>query len=288
MNINIVKQASLTDKQINDIEALIEICNIHDNTKYIFDECDDFKKDNDINTFLLYADNELFSVINIFAPKTSEAELLAFSKPEIRRNGYFNKLMTEVKTELERRNINSVLYVCDVNSADGKNTLKKINAEYEFSEFLMGYTGSTIYETTLNDKIKIAEADYSDLDRLTAIHNNAFNIEDKKSSEFINDFFKSNRRKFYSIFYDEKITGMICVYSETGRQYICGFAVDPEYQGKGIGKQALTAVVQQCLKNNNKLKIALEVETNNENALKLYKDTGFEVETEFRYYRKMI
>ena len=55
---------------------------------------------------------------------------------------------------------------------------------------------------------------------------------------------------------------------------IYGFAVDPRYQGRGIGRDVLARTCRE-LRDQGVQRVTLEVETRNENALRLYTSTGF-------------
>ncbi|HVE62887.1 MAG TPA: GNAT family N-acetyltransferase [Mycobacteriales bacterium] len=68
---------------------------------------------------------------------------------------------------------------------------------------------------------------------------------------------------------------------DTGAVY--GFAVDPAYQGRGIGRDVLRRVCRM-MRDEGATRIALEVEVDNERALNLYTSMGFvEVTTEHYY-----
>lgn len=288
MSYTIQKPTTLTNIQIGEITILVGICNKHDKTNYVFDECEDFKSETDINTFLLYDGNQLISVISLFVPNKSEAELLAFTLPSHRQKGFFRKLLREVEIELKRRKTNSILFVCDQKSKDGLLTITKTEAVYEFSEFLMKYNEGERMHPGINDtgKIIIQAACEQDKSRLVQINKNAFNESEEATTEVIDEIFKSNRRKLFTILYEETLVGMIGIYTEEERKYIYGFCVAKEYQGRGIGKQALQDVVTICLKEKGRHEIVLEVKTENINALKLYTQVGFQVVTEFKYFRK--
>ncbi len=135
MSYTMLMPASLSKKQIDEIAILVGMCNDYDNTHYVFDECEDFKSETDINTFLLYDDSRLVSAVTLFVPNKAEAELSAFTRPTHRQKGLFRKLLQEVEAELKRRETNSILFVCDRNSKEGILTIFKTKAAYEYSEF---------------------------------------------------------------------------------------------------------------------------------------------------------
>jgi len=289
MNYTMLMPVSLSKKQIDEITILVGICNDYDKTHYVFDECEDFKSETDINTFLLYDESQLISAVTLFVPNKTEAELLAFTLPAHRQKGLFRKLLQEVKAELKRRETNSILFVCDRNSKEGISTILKTKAVYEYSEFLMKYNGDEQSGNNGSGKVTIQEAHEQDKSKLVQINKNAFNEnrDEDEAAQIIDEIFKSNRRKVFSIFYDGLLVGMIGIYTEEERKYIYGFCVAKEYQGRGIGKQALQNIVTVCLKERDTHDIVLEVQTDNENALKLYTQVGFQVVTEFKYYRSL-
>lgn len=285
MTLSIVKEPTLTKEQIREIEALIDRCNREDRTKYVFDADDDFKKEGDVNAFLLYGDDQLIGCISVFAPMKSEAELLAFTDPDHRRRGYFRRLLAEAVAELKRREIGSLLFVCDHNSASGENAARNLGARYEYSEFLMTYPGRERPRISPDERILIVEAAQEHRNRLIEINRSAFPGHGEEAPHIIDEFYESDRRRLFTILFEEKIVGMIGIYQDINKKYLHGFCIDGEYRGRGIGGQVLSSMVVRCLEEQENGAIELEVQTDNENALQLYKKVGFEVVTEFRYHR---
>jgi ribosomal protein S18 acetylase RimI-like enzyme len=68
---------------------------------------------------------------------------------------------------------------------------------------------------------------------------------------------------------------------------IHGLGVLPEHQGKGYGKEMLYSMISKLVEQKAE-NINIEVESQNSNAFKLYKNSGFEVESAWEYYRKII
>ena len=63
-------------------------------------------------------------------------------------------------------------------------------------------------------------------------------------------------------------------YLKEGEFYISNIAVYPEYRGIGIGT-TLLSFVEESMRSKNIKKLALDVETKNERAIRLYKRLGF-------------
>ena len=60
------------------------------------------------------------------------------------------------------------------------------------------------------------------------------------------------------------------------RAFLSMIVVLPEYQGHGCGSRLVTEVEHECVDDGMKI-LAVEVRTDNERAIRFYKDRGFEV-----------
>lgn len=67
-----------------------------------------------------------------------------------------------------------------------------------------------------------------------------------------------------------------------GEAYIYGFAILPEFQGKGYGGKALRNIVKQ--QHEAGYSIGLDVEAKNMHALRLYENIGFKTTQGQDYY----
>ncbi|NOY08330.1 MAG: GNAT family N-acetyltransferase [Spirochaetes bacterium] len=278
MQYQVKKPKKLTGTEIADIHNIISACNKHDSLSHTFDQTDDFKKDSDINTFLLYDKDTLLSVITLFVPRKIEAEAAAFTLPEFRRKGLFSKLLNEVTIELAGRGIPDLLFVCDKNSKDGRNVLNHINADYEYSEYSMKLNPQQLPDLEMDNGLQIREAIISDKPDLGKINMTSFN--DSK-----NEVFSSDKRIFYTLLYHKKIIGMIGIYIEEKKYYIHGFCINPEYRNRGFGRQTLNYMVKKYYNMKPGKEIVLEVQIDNINALSLYKKAGFRIITAYDYLR---
>ena len=64
---------------------------------------------------------------------------------------------------------------------------------------------------------------------------------------------------------------------------IYGFIVRPDYRGQGYGRQMLEEAIRTIQFRSSK-GIMLDVDTNNTNAIGLYRSCGFEVRATYAYY----
>jgi len=287
----LVKPTKLRPKQVEDIERLFRRCNEHDGSRYVFDNSDEFKRAEEVNTFLLYEGQILAASMHIFAPTKKEAEIIGLTLPERRRQGHFTKLLGEVRKELYGRSIPSILFVCDGGSRDGNGVVQHLQAEYEYSEYLMRCTDDRRRapggKDGGNGTIELVPAERADIPRLKQISTEAFDREERESESILEEFLSSTGRDLYRILYEGGTVGMIGIHAEGQRHYIHGFCIDPAFRGRGIGRRALVQAVNLCLEKDRERRIELEVQIDNTQALGLYGSAGFSVLTEFRYYRSM-
>lgn len=283
MKITIAKPTDLTEDQIEHFRRIIDFCNSSDGTAYTFDPGDDYSRADQVDHFILYGDGVPLSAVYLFVPTSSEAEVYGFTLPEYRGRGYFSRLLIEVEAEAKRRSVGSLLFVCDRNSEAGKEFLRKRGVPCEYSEYAMVWTGEDMTLPSMDVSLRPVLSE--DRDQLARINSEAFNDERSEAESIIDLFITSELRDFYTILHKGSIVGMIGRYLEDGRDYIHGFCLDRDFRGRGFGRQALLWMVALCRRTDPSRRIELEVETENEKALGLYKSCGFELQSVFGYYR---
>lgn len=100
----------------------------------------------------------------------------------------------------------------------------------------------------------------------------------------------NNKSVYFAI--EEKETNLFAGYTSlrninwVNQNCYFGIVILPEMQGKGLGKEATKLIIDYGIKNLNMSKVQLEVITDNQNAIKLYKELGFVEEGTLRqqYY----
>jgi ribosomal protein S18 acetylase RimI-like enzyme len=284
----IIKEFSkASEEAIVEIRKLEAICKNHD--KLMGDiYTDSYLNFNpDIKSiFLLYEDNKLIGLLLMFIPTQKEAEISCFVLPEYRRNGYFKALLAKASNELKKYEVPDILFVCEPQSLDGKAVIKKIEANYDFTEYSLVYNklNNTYHNQYLN-KIELNKANLQDSKILIDLRQQIFNYSYEDSESMIIKAFETQYRQQYLAVLDGEFIGMGGVSFEEDGGYIFGLGIIPEYQGKGFGKAMLELLLKDLIEENIE-KIMIEVDSENENAFNLYKKCGFEIETAFEYFRK--
>lgn len=285
----IKKFGELSEEIIKEIREVELICQNHDklNGSIFLDTSMNFYPEMK-TLFLLYEDSRLVSFISTFVPTSEEAEISAYTLPEYRRRGYFRRLLGEAIEEVKKHSIPDIIFVCESLSNDGKETIRKLNAELDFTEYSLRYkTLSDDIGIQKVSQLKLCRAEQQNLEALISLSQEIFNDDYDAAKSMVAKAFKSDNRVQYMAVLDEKTVGMGSVTFENEEAVIFGFGISPQYQGKGYGKELLTLILKD-LKNEGVDNITIEVDSSNKNAFKLYRGCGFEVEASFDYYRKSV
>ena len=130
--------------------------------------------------------------------------------------------------------------------------------------------------------IKIRKFEYSDISKISEIIKKVFcnpwsdSYLKKITDQYPNGFFVAEKNK--------EIVGFVMGYEkEKGLGWIKIIAVDPEYQGQGIGSLLMNFIVEKLI---SFPKIGLRVRTNNEKAIVFYQNLGFRIESTINNYFK--
>lgn len=279
--------SKVSEEAIKEIRQLETICKKHDKlTGDIFLDSSLNFNPNIKSLFLLYEDNKLLSLLIMFIPSQDEAEISSFTLPEYRRKGYFKELLAKASYELKKYEVSDILFVCEPQSLDGKAVIKKLEVNYDFTEYSLKYNQLNVtYPNQYLNKIELYKPNLQDSKILIDISQQIFNDSYENAETMVNKTFESSFRQQYLAILDKEFIGMGGVSFEQDGAYIFGFGIIPKYQGKGFGKDMLKLMLKDLI-NQNLEKIMIDVNSENEKAFNLYIKYGFEVGTAFEYFRK--
>jgi ribosomal protein S18 acetylase RimI-like enzyme len=279
----------VSDDAAKEISELVEQCNNYDGIEGIIELDKSINFNQEMNTiFMAYEDNKLVSILSLFVPGREEAEVSAMTLPDYRLRGYFSELIKRAEEEIKRYDVPDLLFVCNGNSAKGKAVIAKQKALYEFTEYFLKYNHK--FDPVIKDysyRIKLHKAGLEDIESIAKINMGAFHDSYEGAKSLANAALKADNREVFlgNIEGEFVAKGVICF--ENGGASINGLGVLPEHQGKGYGKEILFSIIQRIMEY--KIEdICIEVESENDNAFQLYKNSGFEVQSAWEYYRKAI
>lgn len=274
----------LSEDTLQEVLDLEEVCIDYDNLRggIFLDSSLNFHQE--INSFfLLYHKQTLISVLTMFLPAKYEAEIAAYTLPKFRKRGYFKLLLAKALEELKRFAVSDILFVCESSSIPGKAVMNALQAGYEHTEYFMRFRKGKF--SPLNAyRIILRKARPEDLEEVITVHRQVFNDNYAETKGLIQSRLLSDTREQYLAVLQGKTIGMLATNSADEDVSIFGLGIIPEYRGRGYGRELLGSVVESLLLAG-RSRITIEVDSDNTNALMLYKKMGFYIEVAYEYYR---
>ena len=277
------KCVGLKATQLAHIGQLEQLCNQFENLQMKLNwEMLQRRPADQINDFLFYADDIPVGYLALYGFNNSESEVTAMTHPAYRRQGIFGRLLAAAQQELAKRGTLDFLFICERASVSGVGVMQAIKAGYDFSEFKMSLKHPPT--AIIRPEVQLRPAGQADLPVMVQLDRLCFDVSGNASQTYFKDILTDPNRRAWIVSLDEKTIGKIVTLTDGTEAYISGFCLLPEYQNKGYGTVILTNTVTQ-LATQGYSDITLEVATDNNGALSLYKRCGFEVFTVFDYYR---
>ncbi|TFI48151.1 GNAT family N-acetyltransferase [Diaphorobacter sp. DS2] len=263
----------LTKKQLDDIRSLQQICEETENIelKLNWDTLRSRPEDENHDYFHYDKSGKLLGYLALYS-FGGPVELCGMVHPDHRRKGIFCSLFNEAVKQLTQAS--KLLINAPASSESAKGFIKSVPCSYSFSEYQMKRHKSAEIGT-INQEVTLEKAVSSDLDFINHLDTVCFDVPKEEAAAFNNNIFNCENEKTFIIEYKGVKSGKIRIQIEEDAAWIYGFAVNPLFQGKGIGRSALTnAVNHQHSKGISW--VHLEVAAENDHALSLYKSCGFE------------
>ncbi|MES9699899.1 MULTISPECIES: GNAT family N-acetyltransferase [Bacillus] len=286
---NIEKKKSLTANEIQQMKDLAHICGKHDQNDYSSDLHVNFltaRNKEEINDFLFYDDTQLIGALSMYDfERPTKMELIGFVHPNYRKQHIGTTLLQTAIKEIQKREADEALLIINGDSASGNSFAKQMNLPYLYSEYGMEFKTNEAQKPIKNN-INLTVASSELLPDLIEIASEAFGDSAANTSTWLQKMMTSPSHQVYIALINEKAFGTITVTEQEQSTTLSGFAVHPSYQGKGYGKDILSYMVHTLITEGVST-IELDVETKNNNALKLYTQCGFEIKTKHDYYNLM-
>lgn len=275
----------LSQVQLKDIKKLQQLC--EENTlfqlKLNWEMLQSREKDEN-HDFFHYVNNELIGFLGLYG-FGKKVELCGMVKPEYRRQGIFTALFKASLHVIHEGNYEEILLNAPAISPSGKAFIMKHPSEYTMTEHQMKYTGQDKQcDGTHTDgkNLVLRHAEAADFDTEIHLNVSCFDFREDEAKQHNERIKQDPMQHFYMIDYRNTTIGMVRVAHHNEEAWIFGFAIAPEHQGKGYGKQALLKIIKQ--EQGNGYPLFLEVETQNAHALKLYETCGFHSYQSQDYY----
>ncbi|WP_318614060.1 GNAT family N-acetyltransferase [Sporosarcina sp. YIM B06819] len=268
----------LTTEQLHAIEVLQKECEQADTIQLKLN-WDMLRQRDDQSMDFFYEENgQLIAYLALYG-FGSTVEVCGMVKPSKRRNHHFSTLWQQALQVIAEKGFRKIILNAPASSVSAKAWLATQHCTYTFSEFQMQWTQQAL-EASEDVVIRLAlPTDAAFEIQLDVV---AFNMSEEDARHHYEDVKDRTEEQRFIIVVDGTDVGKIRVSTIDGESYIYGFAILPEFQGKGYGGKALRNIVKQ--QHQAGYSIGLDVEAKNMHALRLYETIGFKTIQAQDYY----
>ncbi|KAA9006317.1 GNAT family N-acetyltransferase [Paenibacillus spiritus] len=218
----------------------------------------------------------------------SQMEICGMVRPGYRRRGLFTSLWRQARERMESYPPEDLLLNTPAASASGEAWIRQLgtaafySAEYQMlwqEEASAAFAGASASES-----VSLRPAEPNDRSFQIALDREGFGIPQADAEEMFERIEREPGTEWIIIEWNGTPAGKLRLeMEEDGTTGVYGFVVEASFRGRGIGRSALLQVVERERLNGNR--IFLEVAVDNPNALRLYRECGFDVLNQQNYYR---
>ena len=279
----LVPRPNLTAAEREEVETLRALCNAHDGLSLKLNlGMPGDPPGEGWDQALYYVDGTLAGFCSLDGEK--ELELCGMVHPAYRRRGIGRALLAAALDESRRRAAQELLLICEAASSAGQAFAAAAGGDAAFAEHHMELAASAIPPAAPADpRLQIRRANPGDADALARVTSSVFGDLVARIREPIARELADPAVRFYLAYLGADPVGSLKVFDIGGKAGIYAFGVVPEHRGRGLGRAIFTAALH-LLAAEGWAGFALEVETDNTPALRLYESCGFQTTTTYGYY----
>lgn len=273
-------ERNLTEEKVKDVLDLLKTCNKHDGTKtelYLKKHEDEERKD-----YFYYNNGNLVGFLVIYPSyREGEVQITGLVHPNSRRNGVFKNLLNAAIADVKDRK-KIIRFIKDNSSKSGLLFLESIGAKYIESSYTMKYQAGKKHE--FMEILTISNAKMDEIDKLVEIGMEAFETSDDEERPLVKSNISNEQRRLLVGHFNNQIIGCVLASLEDDKATIGDLAVKKEYRKRGFGRELLNYVIEDVMQQGI-VDMSLSVNTDNGNALMLYKSCGFKVKNAIDFYK---
>jgi ribosomal protein S18 acetylase RimI-like enzyme len=279
----LLRKRTLEETDYVQIEALEEICNRAENIQIKFNWGMMRERNGSYQSdFCFYEQGRLVG----YAPLDGFGgtfEVTAAVLPSFRNQGVFHALYSAACQEARDCQARELLLVSYPASPAGTAVVRRLGLPYKSSEYRMEASVETIPTLTAN-QVALETVDAANVAMLSQLLAISFGESGGGRAEdsLLRELERPNKRYFLAKL-ENTVIGQIGVIVENQSVYIRGVGIAPVWRRQGYGRQLLATTVRQLLAEG-VTHFALDVATDNRQALALYEACGFQETTAYDYH----
>ena len=232
----------------------------------------------DVEDLLWWDGDKLLGFLGLYAFAPPTAELAGMVDPDARRRGIATALLDAALPLCRERGYREVLLVTPRESSPGRSFALSRGAVLEHSEHALTLLSAPA-DGPANPAVTVRTATQADAAEVSKLLTTAFGTGPSHALQLQ----ATERVRTVLAELSGRVVGTLRLTRESEAAGIYGFAVDPAWQGRGIGRDVLRRVCQQ-LRDEGVHRIDLEVAVDNDHAMGLYTSLGFTPVTTEDYY----
>jgi ribosomal protein S18 acetylase RimI-like enzyme len=231
-----------------------------------------------VDGFLWWDEERLLGFLGLYSFEPTSAELAGMVDPSARRGGIAAALLDAALPVCRRRAYEEVLLIVPRGSVAGRALAVGRGAVLEHSEHALVLLDAPTDGPT-DPRISLRQAAVEDVPDLSRVLSEAFG----EPATHVTERLKEDRATTSVIEFDGATVGTVRLHRDGDSAGIYAFAIDPAWQGRGIGRDVLRRVCRQ-LQAEGAVRVGLDVAVQNDRALGLYTSLGFEPVATEDYY----
>lgn len=216
-------------------------------------------------------------------PDDPAPEACLMVHPDHRRHSIGRALFDALRAEARRRGLTQFLLVNDAASRSGTAFLSAAGARYVSSEYRLLLDRAKVTRPERKPHLHLRAAGADEAETLAWIQAAAFGDEIEQAYDSVMRGFAEGNRHYYLGMLGDGPIGLLRTGAWEDGADITAFGVIPKHQGCGYGRQMLLDAID-ILFREGWGSVTIEVATDNDHALGLYRSCGFDVIAKYDYY----
>jgi len=232
----------------------------------------------DVEDLLWWEEDRPLGFLGLYAFGAPTVEIAGMVDPSARRRGIATELLDAALAMCRDRGYRRALLVIPCQSGAGREFAQSRAAALEHSEHALVLLGAPA-EGPADPRLRLRTATPADMPELTRLLSAAFGGPEIDLAGRLSE--DSVRTVVVEL--EGSVVGTVRATRDGDAGGIYGFAIDPRWQGRGIGRDVLRRVCRE-LRAEGVQRVGLEVAVENDHALGLYTSLGFTQTTIEDYY----
>jgi ribosomal protein S18 acetylase RimI-like enzyme len=232
----------------------------------------------DVEDVLWWEDDRLLGFLGLYSFGAPAVEIAGMVDPAARRRGIATELLEAALQMCRERGYERALLVTPRGSVAGREFAQRRAAVLEHSEHALVLLGAPT-EGATDPRLTLRTATRADASELSRLLAAAFGDPPMNLA----DHLVEDSARTVVVELEGSVVGTVRVTRNDDTGGIYGFAVDPAWRSRGIGRDVLRRVCRE-LRDEGVRRVGLEVAVENDRSLSLYTSVGFIQTTTEDYY----